>query len=295
MRHILFASLSLILPGMASGAPQCAVPTDGPFAQTIPASTSSIATDGGRALSPNEIAGRAALVRLSSAGATLLDLGTEHGLRSVFARNGASFQIFYLTPDGQAEIGGVMWDAAGQNITRRQVASIEGMMPTVTIGTAKAPAQAAPATSMLKIIAGTTFGTTGPKSAPRLWMIVDPMCSYSQKVMAQLKPYVEGGRVQLAVVPVSLLDYEDQGASTALAKIMVSLPSDNLVEAWASGTLVGAPDAKADEHLRDNLAAANAIRLRGTPTFLWQKADGSVGRSDGIPDNLETMIASVGG
>lgn len=295
MRLILFASLSLILPGMASGAPQCAAPTDGPFAHAIPASTPPIAADGGRALSPDEIAGGAALVRIASTGATLLDLGTEHGLRTVFARNGASFQVFYLTPDGQAEIGGVMWDASGQNITRRQVVSIEGTIPTVSIGAVKAPAEAAPDRSALKTIAATTFGATGTGSAPQLWMVIDPMCSYSQKAMALLKPYVASGHVQLAVVPVSLLDYEDRGASTASAKMMVSLPPDQMVEAWASGKLAGVPDATADERLRANLAAANAIGLRGTPTFLWRTAGGNEGRSDGIPDDLEAMIASVGG
>ena len=291
MRHILFASFSLVLPGMASGAPQCAAPTDGPAPTSMPLA----AADGGRALLPGEIAGRAPLVRISSAGATLFDLGTEHGMRTVFARNGASFQVFYLTPDGQAEIGGVMWDAAGQNITRRQVGSIEGTIPTVSIGATGAPAKATLDRSVLKTVAATTFGTAGSGSAPRLWMFVDPMCSYSQKAMAQLKPYIASGRLQLAVVPISLLDYEDQGASTASAKMMVSLPPDSMVEAWIAGKLEGVPDAKAGERLRNNLAAANAIHLRGTPTFLWQTTDGSEGRSDGIPDNLDAMISAVGG
>ena len=199
----------------------------------------------------------------------------------MFARSGTSFQVFYLTPDGQAEIDGVMWDAAGKNITRGQVASIDGAIPTVTIGAAQGPTRAALKASVQKTMTATAFGTAGASSAPRLWMFADPMCSYSQKAMAQLQPYIAGGRVQLAVVPISVLDYEDQGASTASAKIMVSLPPDQMVEAWVAGKLAGVPDTKADDRLRDNLAAANAIHLRGTPTFLWQAADSSEGRSDG--------------
>ncbi len=53
-----------------------------------------------RTVSVDEISRVPALRRIASAGAQLTDLGTEHGLRTVFARNGQSFQVFYLTPDG---------------------------------------------------------------------------------------------------------------------------------------------------------------------------------------------------
>ena len=86
-----------------------------------------------------------ALRRIASNGAQLLDLGVQHGLQTIFARNGSTFQVFYLTPDGQAAVGGVMWDAAGHNITRGQVAPIAGTIPTVTIGSPAATAPVPPA------------------------------------------------------------------------------------------------------------------------------------------------------
>ena len=51
---------------------------------------------------------------------------TSVGPSGKFDGIGATFQVFYLTPDGQAAVGGVMWDSAGHNITRSQVAPIEG-------------------------------------------------------------------------------------------------------------------------------------------------------------------------
>ncbi len=60
----------------------------------------------------DQIEGIPALRRIASKGAQLLDLGTEHGLRGVFARKGDTFQVFYFTPDGQAVIGGVRGIAA---------------------------------------------------------------------------------------------------------------------------------------------------------------------------------------
>jgi thiol:disulfide interchange protein DsbG len=68
------------------------------------------------------------------AGGGLTELGMLHGLRGLMVRSGTQFQVFYATPDGARVIPGVMWDAAGRNLTREQIAPIAGAVPTVTIG-----------------------------------------------------------------------------------------------------------------------------------------------------------------
>ena len=250
------------------------------------------------ALIPSEIAAVPALKRIASNGAELSELGIQHGLRTIFARNGDTFQVFYLAPDGHAVVGGVMWDETGDNITRDQVAPIPGTIPTVKIGTNAAQSQTIavtsnPDTSPLKVVTGTTYGTIGPAAAPRLWMFVDPMCAFSIRAMQLLRPYVEAGRIQLAVIPLSVLDYEDQGRSTPAAEVMVSFPADQMVAAWTGQQLTGTPPAAAANVLQANMAGAAAIHLRGTPTFVWRKSDGSVGRADGLPEDFGTMIGSI--
>jgi thiol:disulfide interchange protein DsbG len=42
------------------------------------------------------------------------------------------------------------------------------------------------------------------------------------------------------------------------------------------------------------MAVGGALHLRGTPTFIWRAADGSTGRADGIPPDLNAVIASIG-
>jgi thiol:disulfide interchange protein DsbG len=96
------------------------------------------------------------------------------------------------------------------------------------------------------------------------------------------------------VIPLSVLDYEDQGRSTPAAEVMVSEPREQMVAAWTGSRLTGAPSPAAAALLQRNMAAAAAIRLRGTPTFIWRKADGSAGRSDGLPNDLNAVIASIG-
>jgi thiol:disulfide interchange protein DsbG len=237
------------------------------------------------------------------AGGSLAELGMFHGLRGMVVKSGTQFQVFYATPDGQRVIPGVMWDAAGKNLTRDQVTSIAGAIPTVTIGPAAAAAsqnttaavtataQTAPA---LNIVQATNFGTIGSPSAPRLWMFIDPLCSFSVRAMQQLQPFVASGRVQVAVIPLAVIDHETNGRSTTNALAMLSKPADQMVTAWSRGDLGDAPAPEARAHLLANMTAAQAIGFEGTPTMIWRKADGSEGRSDGLPRDLNAVLASMG-
>lgn len=313
MRSILLASSLLVAPALAAGAPQCIVPaaaaappaseSQAPSAAPIPVAPAASASV--PKLIPGDQVDRVPVLRrIASNGAQLFDLGTEHGLRTVFARNGSVFQVFYITADGQAAVRGIMNTADGQNVTKRQVAPIEGAIPTVTIAAPGIPQPPAPPTavhvaarpagSLLKAVEGTTFGTIGPASAPRLYVFIDPLCSFSVRAMDALRPYVASGRVQLAVIPLSVLDYEDQGRSTVAAKAMLSLPPDAMVAAWGGNKLDGPASEEAAPRLAANMLAAEAVGLRGTPTFVWRKRDGSEGRADGIPGDLDDLVASMG-
>jgi len=233
---------------------------------------------------------------LTMASGQVTELGSLHGLRGMFVRNAGQFQVFYATPDGERVIPGAMFDAQGKNLTHDQVALIPGAIPTVVIGNAANPAlqPQAPAGTLLKAVEPTTYGTTGLPDAPRLWVFIDPLCAWSVRAMGQLRSYVAAGRVQLAVIPVSVLDHEDQGRSTVAAKAMLSLPPDAMVPAWTSNKLGEQSGSAADQRLATNMAAGAAIGLRGTPTFVWRKTDGTEGRADGLPNDVDALIASIG-
>jgi hypothetical protein len=42
------------------------------------------------------------------------------------------------------------------------------------------------------------------------------------------------------------------------------------------------------------MAIAEAIGVKGTPTFIWRKTDGTVGRIDGVPMDVGALVSSVG-
>jgi len=232
---------------------------------------------------------------LAVAGQQVTELGTVHGLRGLFVRNGERFQVLYVTPDGERVIPGVMWDAAGKNVTRAQVTPIAGAVPTAVIGGNEASRPAGVKKAALEIVEETTAGTIGSEAAPRLWVFADPLCGYSVRALRELTPFVTSGRVQVAVIPVSVLDPDGQGKSTAAALSMLSRPAGEMVAAWSRGELNGSPSSEASARLRANMGAADAIGLRGTPTVIWRKADGSEGRLDGLASDWNAVIASMEG
>jgi len=289
LEHVVAAGAQITQAGISHGLRTVVARNDGQFMRIHLSPDGQVLVAGLMAeLSPADL--------VTMAPGQVTELGSLHGLRGLFVRNAGQFQVFYVTLDGERVIPGAMFDARGKNLTQDQVASIPGAIPTVVIGNAANPALQAqtPAGMLLKAVEPTTYGTTGVPTAPRLWVFIDPRCGWSVRAMGQLRPYVASGRVQLAVIPVSVLDHEDQGRSTVAAKAMLSLSPDAMISAWTSNKLGEQAESAADQRLATNMAAVAAIGLRGTPTFVWRKTDGTEGRADGLPDDVDALIASIG-
>jgi hypothetical protein len=229
------------------------------------------------------------------ASGNITDLSVEHELAGFFVRSGPQFQVFYATPDKERLIPGVMWNATGKDITRQQLAHIPGAVPTVVVGGETGQSRSTEGfVAALALLQKASFGTIGQASAPHLFMLVDPQCIYSVRALQMLHPYVANGRLQVAVIPLSVLDHENQGQSTRSALALLSKPADQLVSAWQAWSVNDAPSRGAAERLRGNMAIAQAIGLKGTPTFIWRKPDGTEGRIDGIPTDIDALVSSVG-
>lgn len=315
-RAVLALGMTLPLPavaGPACPAPEAIAPAD--RAAIPPATTPATAlpprTDGARRIpypriATTEIAANAALRRIASHGATLYDLGSAHGLRGVFATKNDRFRVFYLTPDQQAVIGGIMWDAGGHDLTRDKMEPIDGTIPTVhwqpgpaTASADQGPATAGGRTNAVTRLAASHFGIYGRDGAPRVYMVIDPLCPFSTRAFSALQGAVAEGRLQLAIVPIAINDYENKGASTPAALDLLSAPPQTMADVWRDISRQGharpghpaTPDAPG--HLQANLQAAHAIGMRGTPTLVWTDKVGGEHVEAGVPGDLATFLASL--
>ena len=126
-------------------------------------------------------------------------------------------------------------------------------------------------------------------------MLVDPQCIYSVRAYQVLRPFVDAGKLQLSIIPISVLDYEDKGQSTRSALALLSKPPEQLAAAWQAGSVSGPPSPDAAARLQANMGISRAIDLKGTPTLIWSKPDGTEGRLDGMPTDPQALISSIGG
>jgi len=231
-------------------------------------------------------------------------LGETAGFAGYFVLSGQQFQVFYASPDNVVVVPGILRDAQGKNLTRDQVAKIPGATPTVEVSNGAAPTagQAAPSSdaapqanaATLAAVEKADYATLGPALAPQLFMLVDPQCIYSVRSYQILRGYAQSGKIRLSVVPLSVLDYEDHGQSTKSALALLSKPADQLLTAWQFGDVGGPVSPDAASRLKQNMAIADAIGLKGTPTFIWRKSDGTVERIDGVPTDIGALVTSVG-
>ena len=303
------AAALLLAPVVAIAQTQCSLaPAAGPAASQTSPPVDAVAA----APDPNparglvefpaaDVARFPALHTVANAGAKVYELPTPpelEGLRTAFAVNGSAFQVFYVPAHGAAVIRGIAQGTGGENLTLAQPSAIPGVVPAIDIREGAALVDG----SAVKTAAAATYGVWGRDGAPRVYMFMDPLCSFSLRAMTMLKPAIEAGRLQVAVVPVAVTDHETGGHSKPAALAMLSVtPRDDMAQhwladwrAWAGQDPSNVAPTDAYAALRRNTAAAKAIGLRGTPTFLWAKPDGSDGRLEGAPADLNGLLALVG-
>jgi hypothetical protein len=285
VRHIAAAGATITDLGTADGMRQIAARSGDQFMLF------DVAPDGNAAVSGVSI--DMSLVQLKSVAVNdITDLGLVHGLEAYFVRSGQMFQVFYATPDNQRVIPGVLWDASGKNLTKAEVANISGTIPTVTVDGPDG-ARAAPADG-LAMIQAATFGTIGNNPGRHVYMLIDPQCIYSVRAFQMLKPFADTNRIEISVIPLTILDGEDGGQSTRSAMALLSDPPEQIVTAWETGSETNPPSDTATDKLKNNMFIAQAIGLRATPTFLWRKADGSEGQLVGVPQDVQAFVAAIG-
>ena len=303
---------AVLSPGavLAQAPAQCAAPEPGvqPVAVQAPASPMPVRgvfaappptapPPGLREVPASALAGLPALRNVADAGAKLYELvPLPGGLRTFFALAGSRFQVFYVPPGGEVAIRGLAQDAMGRNLTLDQTRHIPGVVPTVEIREGAPLMDGSP----VKTASATTHALWGRDGAPRVYVFVDPLCGFSTRAIEALRPHVDAGRVQVGLIPAAVLDHANGGRSSVAAKAMLTVTGEGAAARWlehwgAWGTTSGVPAEDAIRRFRANQQAADAVDLRGTPTFFWARPDGTEGRADGVPADVDAFVAGLGG
>ena len=321
-RLALLCSAALLAPGLAFAQQQfCSIDSQAQpaAAPAVPPAQVAPPSSADRNVYPvigaDEIARSPALARIAKNGATLLDLGTDDGIRTVFAYLGKNMEVFHVSRSGRFAVrsGRLMDmaepDPAKRDLTIRRASIIPGVMPSVDMRSQSQPQQAAQVApqaqdgnAVLAQLEKAEYGIAGRPDAPRLYAFIDPLCSFSVRLIEALRPHIAAGRIQVAIVPLALIDHETNGRSTPAAQTLLSQPAEAMDISWrgmvdavrAKRADTFAPTDEGRSRLARNMALAASLRVQATPTLVWRQSDGTPRAQMGGQD-LDQVIASLTG
>lgn len=250
----------------------------------------------------------APLETLAKQGAQLRYLGRQGQLDGWIAIQNGQEQYFYVTPDREQVLLGLLFDKTGKMITMDQVAKLQKEGGEVLDILKSAPrAEAAtpqsstagditkelksPSEQMFADIEQTNWVALGNTAAPVVYMFIDPQCPYCHDFMKSLRKDIEGGRVQVRLIPVGFRD-----DTRAQAALLLAVP--NAQERWfkhLDGDQQALPVTPGvnEQGVERNMAVMQSWKLNVTPLSVYRAQDGKVKIVQGRAKDLKTFIGDL--
>ncbi len=237
-------------------------------------------------------------------GAQIRYLGKEHGLDSWLTIKNGQEQYFYVLPDGQAFLMGIMFDSNGKIVTVDQVRSLREKGDSVLDSLASpdpAPKQAdsfefkSPSEQLFFDIENSNWLPFGQPGAPIMYSFIDPQCQHCHAFFNDVRKagYIENGKVQLRMIPIGF-----RAETQAQAAYLLAAP--NPQEKWfqhldGNEKALPANNEINSQGVQKNLALMQAWKFDATPLIVYRAKDGTIKIVRGRPKDLTALIDDLGG
>lgn len=249
-----------------------------------------------------------ALQLLVERGAQARYLGNKHGLDGWITVFQGQEQYYYVTPNGEGFLMGLLFDKDGKMATVEQVRELQAQSDDVLDflavdkpdeklteairETNKAFEYKTPAERMFADVENSNWVAFGNKDAPIIYSFMDPQCPHCHAFMKDLKDdYIEKGLVQVRVIPVGFRE-------ETLAQAAFLLAAPDAKQRWYDH-LDGNPSAlpaKAGTNtqgIQKNLALMQAWKFNVTPMTIYRGKDGKVKLVRGRAGNMSDILADL--
>ncbi len=246
------------------------------------------------------------LQNLAAEGAQIRFLGRDFGVQGWIAIKNGQEQYFYVLPSG-GFLSGILFDNKGQAVTVSQVNRLRGqsdgkVLDQLTSDDSLRSVKEAkdtkkyefktPAEQLFWDIEQSNWLPLGQAGTPVLYSFVDPQCQYCHKMLAEMKPEIEAGRLQVRIIPVG---YKEE--TRAQAAYLLATPSP--AETWwrhMDGDRSALPAKKEinQQGVQRNLSIMQSWKLDVTPLLVYRGKDQKVKILRGTPKDLNNLIADLG-
>lgn len=255
----------------------------------------------------------APLEAMAKEGAQLRYMGNDGGLDAWMAIQNGQEQYFYVTPDREYVLLGMLFDKSGKMVTLQQVSRLQGEGGGAVLDMLKANAPVAnpdasvtdklpsegeilkslksPSEQMFADIEGSNWKALGKETAPIIYMFIDPQCPYCHEFMKTLRKDIEAGNVQVRMIPVGFRD-----ETRVQAALLLAVP--NAQERWFRH-LDGDKDALPvtpginEQGVERNMAIMQSWKLNVTPLSVYRAKDGKVKIIQGRAKDLKSLLSDL--
>lgn len=245
---------------------------------------------------------------LVAEGAQIRYLGRHHNMDGWITIKNGQEQYFYVNPDGQSFVMGLMFDNSGKVVTIEQVKNLrkrEGDVLDLLTDDFGANSQQkvseaanrmefkSPSEQLFYDIENSNWVPLGQQGAPILYSFVDPQCPHCHDMIEKMKStYLDNGRVQMRIIPVGFREETRSQAAFLLA-------TPNPQERWykhlqGDENALPARSEINQQGVQRNLAIMQSWKLSVTPLSIYRAKDGSVKIIRGIPTDLNSLIEDLG-
>lgn len=252
-----------------------------------------------------------ALQLLEEKGAQSRYLGKDHGLDGWIVVYQGQEQYYYVTPDGQGFLMGLLFDKDGNIVTVKQVSELQKQsdevldfltvdkpdpsLATEMQKTNEAFTYKTPAERMFAEVENSNWIGFGQENAPVIYSFMDPQCPHCHEFMNDLrKAYLDNGLVQIRMIPVGFRE-----ETLAQAAFLLAAPDSKerfFKHLDGDETAIPAKNDINTQGIQKNLALMQAWKFDVTPMTVYRDRAGKIkiirGRASAMSDILADLPSS---
>lgn len=252
----------------------------------------------------------APLETMAKEGAQIRYMGNAAGLDGWIAMQNGQEQYFYVTPDREYMLLGLLFDKTGKMITLQQVGELQKQGgPVLDILKAEPSGKGASVAdglpkedAILKSLKSSSEQfyadiesansvPLGSSAAPALYMFIDPQCPYCHEFMKTLRPDILAGKLQVRMIPVGFKD-----DTRAQAALLLAVP--NAQDRWfrhLDGDKEALPVTPGinEQGVERNMAIMQSWKLNVTPLSVYRARDGKVKIVQGRAKDLKALLNDI--
>ena len=250
-----------------------------------------------------------ALQTLVDRGAQTRYLGTKHGMQGWITVFKGQEQYYYVTPDGNGFLMGLLFSKDGTMETVNQVRALQNSSDDALdiLAVDKTPAEQAretasktneqfeyktPAERMFVDVENSNWLQFGADTAPVLYSFMDPQCPHCHAFMEEIKPtYIDKGLIQVRMIPVG---FREETLNQA-ALLLAASDSQERFFNHIKGDKAALPvdDSINTQGVQKNLSLMQAWKFDVTPLTIYRDKAGKVKIIRGKAADMNQILSDL--